>query len=215
MRAISRWLYTLLPYIVRVYANSAKAWALYYLLGLRGFTAPINSADKHYSKYGRPMFGYGVLSARVTHKGRVNQFDLSGDDIIEYRDLGANTVTDAGVAFFADDWFDGSKDISNFKNHAMGVGGSPPSAPGAGATALVTEVESRQAGSMSKPAANQVRSIATITATAPRVINEWGLFSQLALGGTMFASRWFAAINLALGDSIEFTYTFTFTSFTS
>ena len=114
----------------------------------------------------------------------------------------------------ADDWFDGSDDITAFNWHAMGTGGSPPGTPAVTASALVTEVESRVSGTKSKPATKQVRTIATITATAARTINEWGLFNAATVG-IMISNRWFTAIVLATNDAIEFTYTFTFNSFTS
>jgi len=127
---------------------------------------------------------------------------------------GSNTVTDAGVAFLVDDWDGGTTDITNFNWHAMGTGGSPPGTPAVTVTALVTPVESRVAGVKSQPAANQIRSVATITATAPRTINEWGLFSA-STAGTVWSARWFTAIVLDTSDAIEFTYTLTVSSFTA
>lgn len=159
--------------------------------------------------HGRMVAGH--LTARVIRNGgTVQEIDLGKDEF----DEGPNTVTDAGVAALVNDWFDGSKDITNFVWHEMGTGGSPPGTPGVGLTALVTPVESRVSGTKSKPAANQIRVVATITATAPRTINEWGLFDA-ASSGTMWSVRWFTAIVLATNDAIEFTYTLTVSSFTA
>jgi hypothetical protein len=132
----------------------------------------------------------------------------------EQAPTGPNTVTDAGVAFLVDDWDNNTTDITNFNYHEMGTGGSPPGTPAVTATALVTPVETRSAGTKSQPAANQIRSVATITATAARTINEWGLLSA-STAGTLWSNRWFTAISLATSDAIEFTYTLTVSSFTA
>ena len=112
-----------------------------------------------------------------------------------------------------DDWDDSTTDITTMNYHEMGTGGTPPGSPAVTVTTLVTAVETRTAGTKSQPAANQIRSIGTITATAIRAINEWGLFSA-STGGVLWSSRWFTVINLGSGDAIEFTYTLTISSFT-
>lgn len=158
--------------------------------------------------------GAVVISEGTRLDGHLTARVIRADGCVEEYDLGHNTVTDAGVAFLVDDWDNNATDITTLNFHAMGTGGSPPSTPAVTVTALVTEVESRVSGTKSQPAANQIRTVATITATAARTINEWGLFSA-STAGTMWSSRWFTAITLANGDAIEFTYTLTVSSFTA
>lgn len=140
----------------------------------------------------------GRLTARVTRAdGRVEQYDL-----------GANTITDAAVAYLVDDFDNGGQDISTMNFHAWGTGSC--STPACGATALVTEAsESRVSGTRSQPAANQFRSVGEITAAGVKTITEWGLFSASS-AGTAWSLRCFTGIVLAASDSIEFTYTVTF-----
>ena len=78
-----------------------------------------------------------------------------------------------------------------------------------GDTALGTEVETRETGTQSEPAAAQYRTVATHTYAATFAITEHGVFSQLAVGGTLWDRSVFAAINVVNTDSIQFTYTLT------
>jgi len=142
----------------------------------------------------------GQLDAKVTR----------ADGTVEEKDLGKNTVTDAGVAFLVNNWFNKSTDINLFNYHEMGTGGS--GTPPVTDTALTTAVETRGTGTLSKPTAPQIRSVGTCTATTTRTIIEWGLFSATT-AGTMWSKRRFTSITLASGDSIEFTYTLSITSF--
>jgi hypothetical protein len=79
-----------------------------------------------------------------------------------------------------------------------------------GDTALGVEVETRGATAVTVTgtgATAKYQAVWTNTATAGRVIVEAGLFNQSALGGVMFTSHSFSAINLNSGDSIQFTLT--------
>jgi hypothetical protein len=120
-------------------------------------------------------------------------------------------ITDAGVSFMATDWLDATKDITNFNFHDSGTG---TTAAAVGDTTLQTQAgpTTRATGTKSKPAANQIRSVGTISYTSTLAITEWGLFDQSAQGGTLWDRRVFAAINVVNGDSIQFTYTSTIAS---
>jgi hypothetical protein len=213
MRKVFKWLYvTFTSRAVRAWLNSVKA---------NFFINVMNRPrGRSYKEFGRGngnkmnegmKMVEGRLAMRVIRKnGDIEHYHPETGERLE----GANTVTDAGVAFLVDDWDDNTTDITTMNYHAMGTGGSPPGTPAVTVTTLVTEVESRVAGTKSQPAANQIRSVATITATASRAINEWGLLSASS-GGTLWSSRWFTVINLNTDDAIEFTYTLTITSFTA
>ena len=153
------------------------------------------------------VFGVGRLYASVIRAdGRIEHLGL----------LSTKMITDAGVAFLVDDW-DGSGspgDISSMKYHGAGTG---TNAEATGDTALQTESttalnpdSTRATGTQSQPAANQLRSVGTLTFDAAAAITEHGLFSQAATGGgTLWDRSVFAAINVGNGDSIQFTYTCT------
>lgn len=117
-------------------------------------------------------------------------------------------ITDAGVSFMATDWLDATKDITNFNFHDSGTG---ITAAAVGDTTLQTQAgpTTRATGTKSKPAANQLRSVGTISYTTTLAITEWGLFDQSAQGGSLWDRRVFAAKNVDNGDSIQFTYTVT------
>lgn len=135
----------------------------------------------------------------------------------EWVDFGVvcrRVVTDAGVAFIVDDLDNGATEISNFNYHGCGTG---TTAEAAGDTALVTESttalnpdSTRATGTRSQPAANQYRTVGTLTFDASAAVTEHGIFSQAATGGgTLLDRSVFSAINVASGDSIQFTYTIT------
>jgi hypothetical protein len=140
-----------------------------------------------------------------------------GGEWIDYGVVSRRVVTDAGVAFFVDDWDNSGTDISTLNFHGCGTGAT---AEAAGDTALVTESttalnpdSTRATGTRSQPAANQYRSVGTATFDGSAAITEHGIFSQSATGGgTLWDRSVFSAINVASGDSIQFTYTATLTS---
>lgn len=126
-------------------------------------------------------------------------------------------VTDAGVAFLVDDMDNSTTDITTFNYHGVGTG---TTAEAAAQTALVTESttalnpdSTRATGTKSQPSANVLRSVGTVTFDAAAAITEHGIMSQAATGGgTLWDRSVFAAINVASGDSIQFTYDVTFNS---
>lgn len=152
----------------------------------------------------------------VVAEGHLMALVTRADNTIEERDLGYNTITDAALAYLVDDFDNGATDISTMNFHAWGTGACGGVPPACGATLLVTEAaETRVAGTRSQPTALQFRSVATLTcAGAPKTITEWGLFSVITANtATAWSLRCFSGSSIALlvGDSIEFTYTVTFT----
>lgn len=77
-----------------------------------------------------------------------------------------------------------------------------------GDTALSTAVESRVAGTSSNVTTTTTndtyQTVATITATATRAVDEAGTFDA-ATGSNMDVSATFAVVNLASGDSLQLT----------
>lgn len=124
-----------------------------------------------------------------------------------YGIVSKRVITNNGVGFIVDA-HQNLTELENINFHAMGTGGTAEAAADA---ALVTEVETRQSGVQSEPASNQYRSVATISATAIRAITEHGILSASS-AGVLFDRSLFTAINLANGDSIQFTYTVTYTA---
>lgn len=124
--------------------------------------------------------------------------------------ISARVVTDAGAALLVDDFDNGGgARVANVNQHDAGTGNT---AEAAGDTALVTPWGgARVAGTRSQPAANQFRSVATITFTGTFAIVEHGIFSA-ASGATLWDRSVFAAINVVNTDAIQFTYTLTVNS---
>src|SRR5262245_32914667 len=137
----------------------------------------------------------------------------------DYGVLSYRVITDAGVAFLVDDWDNNGQDLTTMNFHGCGTG---TNAEAAGDTALQTESttalnpdSTRATGTRSQPAANQYRSVGTLTFDADAAITEHGLFSAATTGtGTLWDRSKFAAINVvgANGDSIQFQYTCTVSS---
>lgn len=128
---------------------------------------------------------------------------------VEEFDFGSGVVTNAGVAFMANDFANitpGTNDITTFNYHDSGTG---TVAAAVGDTALgAASGVARVAGTQTSPSAGQYRTVVTIPYTSTLAITEWGLFSATTVG-TMWDRKVFAAINVASGDSIQFTYTLT------
>ena len=187
-------------------STTAYLRSLYHELSLRprvavkGFTRGLLS--------GGGVIGVARLHAQVIRRdGTIERLGL----------VSTRVVTDAGVAFLVDDWDNNGTDLTTLNYHGCGTG---TTAEAAGDTALVTESttalnpdSTRATGTRSQPAANQYRSIGTVTFDASAAITEHGLFSQAATGGgTLWDRSVFSAINVASGDSIQFTYTVTLSS---
>lgn len=132
-----------------------------------------------------------------------------GAYVDDYGVVCRRVVTDAGVAKLVDS-FRNLFEPENFNYHAFGTG---TTAEAAGDTALVTEVETRATGVQSGPAANQYRTVGTVSFTATRTVGEHGVFSQLAAGGTLWdRSLVTPTVGVNNGDAIEATYTLTINS---
>jgi hypothetical protein len=152
----------------------------------------------------------------ITAELRARLFRADGT-VIDYGIVSRRVVTDAGVAYLVDDWDGGGSDINLLDFHGCGTG---TNAEDAGDTALQTESttalnpdNTRATGTNSQPAANQFRTIGTLTFDASAAVTEHGIFSQAATGGgTLWDRSVFAAINVVSGDSIQFTYTCTINS---
>lgn len=147
-----------------------------------------------------------MIMGMVRPVGRLYVTVSRADGTVERLGLiSTRVVTTAGVNAIVDA-LQGTFTLSDFKYHGMGTGGT---AEAVGDTTLVTQVETRATGTQTEGAsANIYRSVATITATATRAIVEHGLFSASS-GGTLLDRSVFTVINLANGDSIQFTYELT------
>lgn len=159
-----------------------------------------------------------VYASGVLAVGRLYVSVIRANGAIEHLGLvSTKLITDAGVAYLVDDWDGGANVIDNFNYHGVGTG---TTAEAVGNTALVTESttalnpdSTRATGTKSQPAANQARSVGTVTFDNTAAITEHGIFSQAATGGgTLWDRSVFSAINVVSGDSIQFTYTCTFSS---
>jgi len=163
----------------------------------------------------------GLLKAEgVIGASRLHATIFRGDGRIEHLGLiGTRVITDAGVTYLRDDFNNNAQDVTNMNYHGAGTG---TAAESAGDTALGTECttalnpdSTRATGTRSTPAANQFRTVGTLTFDADAAVTEHGIFSQSATGGgTLWDRTKFAAINVvgANGDSIQFTYTLTLSS---
>ncbi len=158
--------------------------------------------------HGTGIFGTSRLYASVIRAtGGVEHLGL----------LSTKIITDAGAAFLVDDWDNNGQDLSTMNFHGCGTG---TNAESVGDTALQTESttalnpdSTRATGTRSQPAANQYRTVGTLTFDASAAVTEHGILSQAATGGgTLWDRSVFSAINVASGDSIQFTYTCTVSS---
>jgi hypothetical protein len=155
----------------------------------------------------------GVLGA-----ARLHATLYRADGTLEHLGLlSTRVITDAGVTYLRDDFNNNAQDITLMNFHGCGTG---TNAEAAGDTALQTESttalnpdNTRATGTRSTPASNQFRTVGTLTFDGSAAVTEHGILSQSATGGgTLWDRSVFAAINVASGDSIQFTYTLTLSS---
>jgi hypothetical protein len=119
-------------------------------------------------------------------------------------------VTAAFTRYLVDSLQDSSSyPMDAFKYHALGTGGT---AEANSQTSLVTEVESRVAGTQVEGASPSVyKSVATVTFTGSHAIAEHGLFSAATSGTMMDRSALDPVDNVIADDQIEYTYQLTVT----
>ena len=158
------------------------------------------------------LFGVATLFGELTAK-----LVRANGEIIDYGVLSRQVITDTGVAFVVDDWDASVTDITNLNFHGCGTGvvaeAATDTALGTESTTALNPDSTRATGTRSQPAANQYRTVGTLTFDAVAAVTEHGVFSQAAVpGGTLWDRSVFAAINMAIGDSIQFTYTATLSS---
>lgn len=135
-------------------------------------------------------------------------------EIIDYGVLSYRVVTNAGVAFLANNFAAGGDAISSFKFHGFGTG---TTAEAATDTGLVTELTTQYAVSSTRPTGSQSSSsniYTTIGTLSPGsggtiAITEQGVFSASS-GATLWDRSVFSAVNLVAGsDSLQVTYNLT------
>lgn len=161
----------------------------------------------------RGLCGTGILGV-----GRVYATVLRSDGRIEHLGLlSTKLITDAGVGFLVDDWDNNAQDLTTMNFHGCGTGVAAENvtdtALGTESTTILNPDSTRATGTRSQPAANQYRSVGTVTFDGAGAITEHGILSQSATGGGVLWDRSvFSAINVSSGDSIQFTYTCTVSS---
>jgi hypothetical protein len=127
----------------------------------------------------------------------------------DYGVISRKSVTTAGITLLANAFLN-TFETELFNFHASGTGGTAENITD---TLLVTEVETRVAGTQSNPSAGVYRTVATISYTATRTITEHGIFSVITTNTVSLLDRsLFTGIPVISGDSIQFTYNFTYTA---
>jgi hypothetical protein len=155
--------------------------------------------------HGSGIFGVGRLYVTVFRTGgKIENLGL----------VSTKVVTTAGVNYLRDDFAAGagSADISTFKYHECGTG---TNAEAVGDTALQTPCttvlnpdSTRAVGTQDNGTSKHYKSVGTLTFDGAAAVTEHGLF-QATTTGTLWDRSQFSAINVASGDSIQFTYDLT------
>src|SRR5512139_177441 len=168
------------------------------------------------------VFVFGPLANRfgmLTGWGELSIVHIRANgQRVNYGVVCRRVITDAAVAYIVDDWDGGANVIDNFNYHGAGTDDTPGEAAGdtglqAECTTALNPDSTRATGTKSQPTAPQLRSVGTLTFDAITAVVEHGLFTQAATGGgTLFDRSTFTVINVASGDSIQFTYTATLSS---
>lgn len=126
---------------------------------------------------------------------------------VNYGVLGRRVITNAGVTYMRDDFNGaaGAADITNFRWH---TGGSSSTAEAVGDTTLGAQVGQWGFGSQATNGSNVYQTVATLSYAVNIGITEHGIFSGSS-GGTLWDRTVFSVINVAPGDSVQYTYNLT------
>lgn len=172
---------------------------------------PVEMAAELVDRISRTVVLESALS--VVHTDRSRGLDVEYD----YGVVSRKVITTAGVGFLVDAW-QNSVELENMKYHGVGTDSTAEDAGdtalGAESTTALNPDSTRATGSTTEGAsANIFRSVGTLTADNTIAAVEHGLFSQAATGGgTLWDRSVFSVVNLASGDSIQFTYDMTASS---
>ena len=148
---------------------------------------------------------YGTLGV-IVHRANGSSLNLGC--------VSKRVVTTAFVNYLRDDLANaaGAADVSTFRFHGCGTGAVAEAigdtALGAESTTALNPDSTRAVGTQVNSVAKTYSSVGTLTFDAVAAITEHGLFSAATVGVLMDRSV-FAAVNVASGDSIQFTYTLT------
>ncbi len=160
------------------------------------------------------------LGLAIVYSELYGEIVKNNGEVVNLGLLGRRVITDAGVAYIANDFnaASGSADVSNFKYHGYGTG---TTAEAASQTTLVTELTTEYVSNSTRPTGSQASSTNTYTTVATLTpdsggtlaITEHGIFSASS-AGTMLDRTKFSAVNLdsTLGDSLQTTYVLTLPS---
>ena len=158
-------------------------------------------------KVGTPIAkAFGLFSVVATLEGKVIKAD---GEVLDYGVLGHRVVTTAFVNYMVDSLQATEANWVNFKWHDSGVGVTAEDVDDPDIE--TTDGEARSEGTQTEGNANQYRSVGTIAYTTEKAITEHGLFNA-STENILMDRTVFSAINVANGDSIQFTYTLTCTA---
>jgi hypothetical protein len=129
--------------------------------------------------------------------------------VLDYGLIGTQKITTAFCELMVDQLQTETSVWGDFKYHDSGVG---VTGEANGDTDIETpDGESRATGTQTEGTSVEYKSVGTIAYTTSKAITEHGLFNTAA-NPTLMDRTVFSAINVAIGDSITFTYTLTCTA---
>lgn len=151
----------------------------------------------------------------LTHFVPLSPKGLSGPcKIREFGVVSRKVVTNNGVGFIVDA-FQNLVEVETMKYHGLGTGtNAEAAADSALQTELTTEYNpnsTRATGTTTESASNAYRTVGTNTLDGAAAVTEHGVFSASSAGVLLDRSV-FSVVNLAASDSLESTYTLTFTA---
>ena len=156
---------------------------------------------------GRPIAkALGLVSVVGELRAVLNRRDGT---TVDYGLLGRRSVTTAFCAFAVDQLQTETSVWGDFKFHDSGVGTTAENV--ANTDMETTDGESRATGTQTETSSVVYSSVGTISYTTTKAITEHGLFNA-STGVTLLDRTVFSAINVVNGDSIQFSYSLTWTA---
>lgn len=139
--------------------------------------------------------------------GRLYITHYKSGEVVNLGLVSTKLITTAGANYIRDDFNNntGSADITNFKFHDSGTG---TASEVVGDTVITPAGPARVTGSQSGGTSKHYVTVGTITYSGSLAITEHGLFSA-STSGVLLDRSVFPVVNVASGESIQFTYDLT------
>jgi hypothetical protein len=200
--------------------NVSRSMEMGGALGIKKIGAPKVGLDWKIRNLPNIMRAWRIVPAKLlgipTYYGKLDLRIIKADgSVVDYGNVGYRVLSTAFVVLMTDQLQTETSVWGDFKYHDCGTGvvAENITDAGMGTQATVITGDERIAGTQIEGASTNIyKSVATVPFDGAGAITEHGLFNAVRGGGTLMDRTVFAAVNVASGDSISFSFELTCTA---